>query len=129
MPYTLPTFTTFKERFAEFAAVADARVSAVIGEAARFVDESWLENDYTPAINFLTAHMLVLEGVLNPTPVPTGVSSGQVTAYSLGDADVSFAGPANGVGDDTGGLNLFATPYGRRFMALLINNQGGAVIV
>ena len=51
MPYSVPTAASLKTRFPIFATVADATVTACITDASRFVDTSWLEDDYQQKIH------------------------------------------------------------------------------
>lgn len=132
MAYTLPTVQSVRDRFPEFTVekVGDSRVQMFLDEAARYVDQSWLEADYAPAIRFLAAHMMAQEGVLAPAgTIPGAIASGPITAFSLGDASVTYASPQGGGsgGEFRSGLQL--TAYGRRFLVLLNNNSGGPVVV
>lgn len=128
MAYTLPTAAELKARLPVFASVDDALITLAIAEASRFVDTSWLEVDYAPAIMYLTAHNLVMEGVLNPEgQAPSGVSSGQVTSERLGDAAVTYGNVAEGL---TGSEADYArTPYGVRFARMRRGNHAGAYVV
>jgi hypothetical protein len=63
MAYTLPTPAYIKTKFPTFAAVEDATVQLYIDEAARTVDTTWLESDYTDAISYLAAHLMVQAGI------------------------------------------------------------------
>lgn len=115
MPYVVPTPAQFKIRFPAFAAVADATVQALLTEAARNVDESWFEKDYQPAIMYLAAHYLKLEGVLGDDVNVTG----PITSERLGDASVTYANAQTGVMMTQYGTTL----YGRRYYELLRVNQ------
>lgn len=128
MAYVIPTASDFKTRFTpDFNAVDDARVTAAIAEAARFVDTSWLEPDYAIAIRYLTAHLLVTEGALRPaTLVPTGMASGPITSEKLGDASVSY-GSSSGAGSSD--QDLMTTTYGQKFVAIRNANNRGPILI
>jgi hypothetical protein len=128
MPYTPPDAAAVKARFPEFADVADARITAVIEEAMRWVDESWLEADYAPAIRFLTAHMLATEGALVSPSAPTA-TSGPVTSDKIGDASTSWAARAGVAGRAGSDADLATTAYGERFLELRSANHPAVVVV
>lgn len=131
MAYTAPTASEFKGRFAPaFDAVADARIDAVVAEAMGWVGTNWREVDYKPALNYLTAHMLVKEGVLNSADFsPVGVSQGQVSSESLGDASVTYANTAAGAGFEGSDAEWASTPYGMAYLRLRRANIGGPIVV
>lgn len=62
MSYDLPTAQSIKDLWPQFANVPDATINAWIAQATRYVDTSWLESDYTYAIQLLTAYFLVRNG-------------------------------------------------------------------
>ena len=122
MPFTLPTAEAFKTRFPEFAEVADARIEAIIGEARSFVDETWIPADFAPAIRFLAAHMLAMEGANSDAPA-TVATTGPVQMVKVGDVSTEFSRPggASMAGGDTAAMSdrwLNETAYGVRFLAL-----------
>lgn len=122
MPYEKPTAAQLKARHPAFSELADPYIDAVIADANRFVDETWCEPDYQPAIMFLAAHMLVCEGALGgdvDTPGP-------VVSDKLGDAAVTYA---NAVDSSKSVSDYSSTAYGRRYLELLRVNQRGPVTV
>lgn len=122
MPYTIPTAQDLKDRHPAFSDTPDSQVEAVITDASRWVDETWLEDDYRPALMFLAAHMLVGEGALGgDTSAP-----GPVTSYKLGDASETYG---NAVDPSRSISDFGTTVYGRRYMALLRVNQPAVAIV
>lgn len=129
MAYTAPTATEFKARFSPtFDNVGDPRVEAVLAEAVDHVDTSWREADYAPAINYWTAHTLVVEGALGgDLSAIAGIQAGRpVSSFSLGDASVSFEkGGASGSGSSP----YSATSYGQQYLALLMANKGGPRVI
>lgn len=123
MPYTTPTATQLKARYPKFASVADATVDAVIADALRSVDNTWVEGDYQPAIMALAAHMMVLEGL------------GQDTAARLQGFKSLTVGPLQlvrdtGVQNSGVGTEWYAlTSYGQTFYRLAFANKGGPRVV
>lgn len=106
MAYTEPTAATLKARYPAFASVSDATVNLWITDAARFVDTSWREADYTVAKMAYAAHMLSETGTL-PSAIPAGVTSFKSGAFSAT------------IADGLAGLTGFAASiYGREFLAL-----------
>ena len=128
MAYTAPDAAAIKARFPEFDDVLDARIDFVIEEAMRFVDETWFEADYAPALRFLTAHMLVQEGALAASGGPSA-TVGPLTSQTLGDASESYGAKSSVV--DLKGLDaeLALTAYGQRFLELRNSNVPGVKIV
>lgn len=123
MPYTTPTATQLKQRYPKFAAVLDATVDAVIADAMRSVDNTWVEGDYQPAIMALAAHMMVLEGLGQDTAARLqGFKSLTVGPLQL----VRETGAQNsGVGADWYAL----TGYGQTFYRMAFANKGGPRVV
>lgn len=121
MPYTTPTANEFKSRFPRFLAVQNSLVDTFISEAERMVDTGWLEDDYQPAIMYLAAHNLTMEGLPDDArPVDT---PGGVTSEKLGDASVTYGDAmSKGNQEDYG-----QTQFGRRFQKLLKRNVPGVV--
>jgi Protein of unknown function (DUF4054) len=115
MAYDVPTTDDFMIRFPELGDADYAQLSLLIAEAARYVDDSWLETDYQTAILYLAAHLL-LSG-MSPD------QSGTIQSEAFGPISVSYAQHAN---DDAG---LMATEYGRRFVELRRNNFPRVMVV
>jgi len=116
MPYTTPTATEFKTRHSAFSAVDSDYIDAIIAEAVRYVDTSWFEEDYQPAVMHLTAHMLMCEGAIG------GVSTaGVLASQAIGDASESYDNSKPSVSD------YQSTTYGRAFLRLLRVNHPGVV--
>lgn len=112
MAFTAPTLADFVARFPRFAGVKyEAMITALLVEATASVDDSWIEEDRTPGILYLTAHMLVME---------TGSSvdrSGTIASESFGPMSIAY-GQSGG-----GALSQFeATEYGRRFLDYQVGN-------
>lgn len=130
MPYTTPTLEQFRTKFPTFAGVADATITAAIDEASASVDESWIEADYQPAILYLAAHILTLDGALYSDLGSIGgvIGAGLVSEAKVGDAQVKLSGGASG-GSGAGGGGLASTPYGLRYRDLLRRNQPAIALV
>jgi hypothetical protein len=109
MPYTIPTANEFQLRYTEFAAVNDTLIDFVIADAARFVDETWLEDDYQRAIMAFAAHQLIMEGALGGNTS----SSGVIQSEKLGDASTTY-----GVGGSSSGSDFGSTTYGKTFLRI-----------
>lgn len=114
MPYTTPTASDLTTRHPAFASLDSDYIDAVIAEAARFVDSSWFEDDYQPAIMHLAAHMLISEGALE------GSVKGILASEAMGDASASYDNSNAAVASDYN-----STSYGRAYMRLLRVNKGG----
>ncbi len=131
MPYTVPTAAQFKAKFPTFAAVADATIDLAIGEANASVDTTWVEADYQPAIMYLAAHIMTIDGVvIAGAGLGDGagiINAGLVSDMKVGDVAVKLAGPAGGSSGSGSGLS--STGYGRRYLELLRRNQPAILLV
>jgi hypothetical protein len=143
-PCPPPTVMEFRARFPEFEKYSDEIIAASIDDAACFADTTWTSNcnDCTKAIMWLAAHFLALQamaGAALPKPVgaPGGgtyLEGGQVTSIAFETLRVSFAAPQFVAASGSGGLgrgqyDLDTTPYGRRYMDLLVLNHPGVAVV
>lgn len=116
------TAASFKARFTEFAAVPNGKIDALIAECAPQVAQM-LARDKDPALGYLIAHMLTLEG-------EPGLSAGQgsaanrgpVTSYSVGDVSAAFASPAGSGGMSGLAAWYMQTTYGTQYYAYLRRN-------
>jgi hypothetical protein len=116
MAYTPPTAAEVKARFPEFSAVADATVDAVLAEAGSFVDDSWIEADYKPAVMFYTAHELLMAG--QGTSAAAKISQiGDFGRIKSGDLEFSRQQGAAAAGDSADGT-FGLTKYGKKFLEL-----------
>lgn len=127
MSYVAPTTAELKARFPEFVDIDNAIVTANIVEANRWVDESWFENDYQPAIMFLAAHYMIAAGLLFDSDAGGG-ASGPIKSESLGDASISYADRFSGSsGSDE--IELMTTSHGARFVAIRRANHPAILFV
>lgn len=100
MPAVTFNATGFKARYPEFAAVADATLTAFFDEATMY-----LSNTDSPVqsltrravlLNMLTAHVAYLAGVLSADGMPRPV--GRLASASEGSVSAAFEGPTPGTG-------------------------------
>ena len=124
MPYEAPTVADLQARYPAFADVADATVQIWLNDAARFVDETWLEDDYQPATMAYAAHSMALLGIGAPTGA--GALPAGVTRFKSGAMDVTLSDSAASIAA-RGGLD--ATVYGREFKLLRRRNFSGPRLV
>lgn len=122
--YDLPTATFIRTAFPAFAAVPDLLINFWITRAARSVDTSWTEGDYTYAIALLTAHLMTANGLGTGAEIE-GYRSAGITKLKSGTLDVTFA---DGTASD-GGTGYGSTSYGRQFAVLLKQNRGGPRVI
>lgn len=124
MAYIPPTPAALVLRHPEFAAVDEAVRQYWLTDAERFVDESWSESDFAPAIMALAAHNMAMGGLAaaaGTETLPVGV-----TRFKSGAMDVTISEAVAGA-EAKGGYQ--ATKYGREFAALQRRNFGGPRIV
>lgn len=145
--YTLPDAELVKTRFPVFAPVADPLIEMLIDEMSDHVDERWRDKDYQPAIMYLVAHRLTLEGepgralaaaagggTGGAAAAAAAGGAGAVKMVRVDDVDVSFyenrdqnvaldgAALSNRPFDE---MDFTVTQYGRRFLQLRQRNHGG----
>lgn len=132
MPYVLPTSDQFFTRFPIFNDQDADRIAALILEASSLVDTTWEENDYQPAIMYLTAHLLATDNTDEGDEVELGpVNSNLVSSESFGGMSISYAGGNNALASNVISTSDMygSTVYGRRFLAMAIRNKPGMVAV
>lgn len=114
MAYTEPTYADFQARYPELSTTAEATVEYWLTDAARSVDERWIEGDYGPAKIAYAAHNIAL---VSTDAIPQGVSRFKSGTVDIGltDAQASATGFA-------------ATRYGRDFNALMRRSFAGPTI-
>lgn len=120
---TIPTATSIKMRFPEFADVDDAVVEFAIEEARLSVGSNWTTG-YDLALVYLVAHY-VASSVATSTSGGTG-DDGDIASESIGRFSVSYARSANA---DAVHEDKSSTSYGRRYIELLGRNFGGPVVI
>ena len=119
MAYTAPTPAALKARYPAFAAVLDATVQYWLTDAERYVDQSWRENDYAPALMSRAAHSMAIGGILTSgsAQLPAGITNFKSGTFSATISDAAVQAQTKG---DYG-----ATPYGVEFRALQRRNFAG----
>lgn len=132
MAYDLPTPAELKTKLPAFASVPDPTVQDAIDEAKASVDTSWIEADYKPAIIYLAAHIMTLNGVLygaDQFGAGAGIiAAGLVQKMKVGDVDVTLSTGAGSTGG-AAASGLASTPYGLRYRDLLRRNQPAIALV
>ena len=99
MPAVIFDPAAFKARYPEFAAVADATLTACFNEAGLYLsnaDNSPVQNITRRAtiFNMLTAHVAYLGGLLSADGMPRPV--GRVSQAGEGSVSATFEGPPPG---------------------------------
>jgi Protein of unknown function (DUF4054) len=117
----LPDVTSIKTRYPEFETVPDALVAFAIEEAARMVDETWLERDRIPALSAAAAHYMAVAGA------SAGVDGREVVSETIGPISVTYAGIAAAAAASPS--SFVSSAYGKTFSALLRRNHGGPITV
>jgi hypothetical protein len=131
MTYTIPTAAQFKARHLRFAAVADGTADAYLAEASRTVGFGWSDGDGPDGIMYLAAHMMVMEGALDPTKTSLGVGN-QIKKVKAGEVETEFATDAKPDGISGKFWATYgSTFYGRRYLDLAARNggQGDAAVL
>lgn len=125
MAYTAPTSADLQARYPAFAAADDATIDYWLTDALRFVDETWTEGDYAPALMAAAAHRMARAGVLS-TGATSGSAAAGVDRFRSGSVDIQFNSDA--VKQAIGG-GWKSTVYGQDYLELLARNRGGARVV
>jgi hypothetical protein len=112
-----PTAATFIVDFPEFEDRDPALLTRLIVVAKHMVDSSWIDEDYTRAIELYVAHLLIQSDLA----AATGGTGGSISSESLGPISVSYQKGATK--DDPSGFQ--STIYGAEFLLLARLNRGG----
>lgn len=124
MAYVIPDYAAFIARFPIFSDTAtypQPVVEALIAEAANNIDTSWLETDYTPAILYLTAHILTLDNS-SAGDIPEVGGPSVITSESFAGMSTSYAKTQGGPGSASNS-SFGLTSYGQRYYNLLRKNK------
>lgn len=121
MAYDAPTPADLKARYATFADVDDAIVQYWLTDAQRFVDTSWLESDYAPALMALAAHNLSIAGHGTEAEATADLPSG-ITSMKIGTLGLAF--DSQTTRDKVQG-SYESTRYGAEYKRLLRRNRSG----
>lgn len=120
---TIPTATSIKMRFPEFADVEDAVVEFAVEEARLEIGTNWTVG-YNLAIVYLVAHYVAC--AVNASTSGGSGDEGDIASESWGRFSVSYAKSPNA---DASHSDKSSTSYGRRYVELLGKNFGGPVII
>lgn len=119
--FAKPSAAHLIARYPAFADVDVSTIRAWLTDAERYVDTTWSEGDYAPAIMALAAHNLALEGFGTEAAALAGVPVG-VTSLKSGSFSMTMTSEAANA-RSSGGYK--ATRYGLEYYALLRRNKGG----
>lgn len=123
MAYTAPAVSDFRTRYPAFASIADDVVQYWLTDAQRFVDQSWREVDYAPALMACAAHNLAMSGALTGV---AGMALNGVTSFKSGSFSANIDASAAQAAA-SGGWQ--ATRYGKEFLALMRRNFAGPRLI
>lgn len=131
MAWVPPTLADFRNRFPAFVNVPDATVQTVLDESIANVGGTFIERDRTPAILYLTAHLLATDGWLSGTGAGGGGAAvtGAIKKRKVGDVEVEFAGVGSGGNDGSIIGQYISTVWGQRYLALLRLNSPAIMVV
>ncbi len=128
MAYVAPTAAELKARHTAFAAVPDVTVEAYLTEAARMVDESWLEGDFKSARMYYAAHLMVLDGLGDSKEAKiAGLVLSGLKTIKIANLGVGFDKAKEGSSKTLS--TLTTTSYGQRFVDLLRLNKPAVVVL
>ncbi len=118
MAYDAPAPADLILRYPAFSAVDETVIQYWLTDAERFVDTTWIEGDYAPALMARAAHSMALAGIgVTASAIPGGV-----TRFKSGAMDVTIA-DAVAAAQASGGYP--STRYGLEFAGLQRRNFGG----
>lgn len=122
------TTTALLIRYPEFQCVSPPRIQIALDDAARRVDDDWLDADRDRAQIALAAHILTTEGALSAAGGPT-TTRGPIVSEKIGDASWSFGRLGTGASGQSSGSSYATTAYGQTYLDLLRLNVPGVAIV
>lgn len=119
---TIPTASSIKLKFPEFAELDDSVIEFAIEEARLDVGSNWTVG-YNIALVQLTAHFIA---AAQQASEDAAGDSGEIASESIGRMSISYkaTSAANAVSSD-----LSSTTYGKRFIELRDRNFGGPEII
>lgn len=130
MTWTPPTLTEFRDRFPEFASLADGKVNGELEEAIAEVSVgNWIDRDRTPAVLHLTAHRLsaLRAGASGGSGVGGTPAGAVIKAREVGDVRTEFAyGSAAGLATYS---DLSSSAYGQRYEQLVRRNFPTVLVI
>jgi hypothetical protein len=128
MAYTPPTPAELKLHWTAFAAVDDTIVQYNIDRAARSVDASWTEGDYTVATELLACHYMTLAGL--GTGTEAEINANGMAGFSMirsGQLTLQRAATSGGAGGEVPD-QWSGSAYGRQFYWLLKQNKPAVAV-
>lgn len=124
MAYTAPTPADLRRRYPAFVGVSDDDIQYWLTDAELFVDQSWMEADYAPAIIAVAAHNMMAAGVAGlPSSSLTSLLAKGVTQFKSGTFSGQFSDEA--VKQALAG-GWKSTMPGQEYLLLLRRNKMGA---
>lgn len=123
MTVTVPTASSIKMRFSEFADVADNVIEFAVEEARLEVGDSWTIR-YNLALVYLVAHYVACS--IAASASGGSGDEGDIASENIGRFSISYA---KGAFDGATSDDKSTTSYGRRYVELLGLNFGGPVVV
>lgn len=123
MAHSAPLPADLKLRYPAFTAVDDTAVQYWLTDSERFVDTTWPEGDYGPALMAAAAHSMALGGLgaSGAGALPAGV-----TRFKSGALDVTISEAAASAQAKGGWA---ATRYGLEFHAMQRRNFAGPRVI
>lgn len=123
MAYAKPAPADLRRRYPAFANVSDDDIQFWLTDAERFVDESWMEQDYAPALEAVAAHNMLRVNVtgLSFSKI-AGLAAKGITQFKSGSFSAQLSDEAVAKITDGGWAS---TPYGDDYLALLRRNKTG----
>jgi len=122
MPYELPTADQLATRYPAFAAVPPETIDVWITDASTTaVDNSWIEDDYQPAVMAFAAHQMTRLGLGEADEAEQYAQKG-VTSVRSGNFSASFDKTRAAAASDG---ELSSTRYGQDYERLLKRSKGG----
>lgn len=118
--YAKPSAQHLIARYPAFADVDVGTIRVWLTDAERYVDESWMEGDYAPALMALAAHRMATAGL--GTGNSTGDLPAGLTQMRSGSLSLSFG---EGAAKDRAAGAFASTVYGSEFAVLLRRNRAG----
>lgn len=118
MAWTAPVPSDLQTRFPRFSSVDAGVVQTALDEAARMVDDTWLEGDRTMGLFLYACHVMTLDGF------GEGASVEDFQSMTSGSLTLTRFPREPGASGDT----LLTTSYGKRFIELLKRNKPGVVV-
>lgn len=121
MAYAEPTPSDLKARYPAFVGVDDVVIQYWLDDSARYVDQSWMEQDYGPALIAVAAHNMVGAKVAGIAQDDISELAGSgLTQFKSGTFSASFSEEAAALAAEGGWAS---SAYGREYLMLLRRNR------